>query len=398
MTNVKKLGELIEWVDTRNRIGISTNLLGINIEKYFMPSVANIIGTDLSSYKLIFKNQFACNPMHVGRDEKMPIALYSDEKPSIVSPAYFVFQVKDVTILNPEFLMLWFRRIEFDRECWFHTDGSVRGGITWEEILEMSVPVPSIEEQNRIVLSYNDIEKRIKLKRQINDNLEAQARTIFHKYFIQDAEDNQYKVGTFNDFVLETVGGDWGDADSDEPTKRTRVRCIRGADIPAMNLGCFSNAPIRYILRKNAEQKHLISNDIVVEISGGSPTQSTGRIAFMSDTMLNRSAEPFICSNFCRVLRVKQDYFYYVIQYWQYLYRNARMFTYENSSTGLKNFDLNGFLTEETIPIPPADIAIQFGNEIAPIYREIQSNGIQIEHLERTMPYILPKMLANLSR
>ena len=232
----------------------------------------------------------------------------------------------------------------------------------------------------------------------INDNLEAQARTIFHKYFIQDAEDNQYKVGTFNDFVLETVGGDWGDADSDEPTKRTRVRCIRGADIPAMNLGCFSNAPIRYILRKNAEQKHLISNDIVVEISGGSPTQSTGRIAFMSDTMLNRSAEPFICSNFCRVLRVKQDYFYYVIQYWQYLYCNARMFTYENSSTGLKNFDLNGFLTEETIPIPPADIAIQFGNEIAPIYREIQSNGIQIEHLERTMPYILPKMLANLSR
>ena len=183
MTNVKKLGELIEWVDTRNRSGISTNLLGINIEKYFMPSVANIIGTDLSSYKLIFKNQFACNPMHVGRDEKMPIALYSDEKPSIVSPAYFVFQVKDVTILNPEFLMLWFRRIEFDRECWFHTDGSVRGGITWDEILEMSVPVPSIEEQNRIVLSYNDIEKRIKLKRQINDNLESQALTLFHIKF-----------------------------------------------------------------------------------------------------------------------------------------------------------------------------------------------------------------------
>lgn len=232
----------------------------------------------------------------------------------------------------------------------------------------------------------------------VNDNLEAQARTIFHKYFIQDVEDNQYEVGTFSDFVLDTVGGDWGNADSDESTKRTRVRCIRGADIPAMNLGCFANAPIRYILQKNAEQKHLIANDIVVEISGGSPTQSTGRIAFMSDTMLNRSTEPFICSNFCRVLRVKQYYFYYVVQYWQYLYRNGRMFTYENSSTGLKNFDLNGFLSEETIPIPSVDIAIQFGNEIAPIYRTIQSNGIQIEHLERTMPYILPKMLSNLSR
>ena len=173
MTNIRKLGELIEWVDTRNKGVISSNLLGINIEKYFMPSVANIIGTDLSSYKLISKNQLACNPMHVGRDEKMPIALYMEEEPSIVSPAYFVFQVKDLTVLNPEFLMLWFRRAEFDRECWFHTDGSVRGGITWDEILDMSVPVPSIEEQNKIVSSYNDIEKRIKLKRQINDNLAA---------------------------------------------------------------------------------------------------------------------------------------------------------------------------------------------------------------------------------
>lgn len=189
-----------------------------------------------------------------------------------------------------------------------------------------------------------------------------------------------------------------GDAETDELTKRTRVRCIRGADIPAMNLGCFANAPIRYILRKNAEQKHLISNDIVVEISGGSPTQSTGRIAYISDTVLNRSEEPFICSNFCRVLRVKMDYFYYVVQYWQYLYRNGRMFTYENSSTGLKNFDINGFLTEEIIPIPSTEIVAKFHKEIAPIYREIQSNGIQIEHLERTMPYILPKMLANLSR
>ena len=111
MTNVKKLGELVEWVDTRNRSGISTNLLGINIEKYFMPSVANIIGTDLSSYKLIFKNQFACNPMHVGRDEKMPIALYSDEKPSIVSPAYFVFQVKDVTLYAVAQPQLWLQII-----------------------------------------------------------------------------------------------------------------------------------------------------------------------------------------------------------------------------------------------------------------------------------------------
>lgn len=173
MANIQALGELINWADVRNKGVISDNLLGINIDKFFMPSVANIIGTDLSSYKLIRKKQFACNPMHVGRDEKMPIALYMDDSPSIVSPAYFVFEVKDAAKVNPEYLMLWFRRAEFDRECWYHTDGSVRGGITWDEILDMTVPLPSIEEQNRIVNNYKDIERRIRIKKDINDNLAA---------------------------------------------------------------------------------------------------------------------------------------------------------------------------------------------------------------------------------
>lgn len=179
MANIQALGELINWVDVRNKGVISDNLLGINIDKFFMPSVANIIGTDLSSYKLIRKKQFACNPMHVGRDEKMPIALYMDDSPSIVSPAYFVFEIKDAAKVNPEYLMLWFRRAEFDRECWYHTDGSVRGGITWDEILEMTVPVPSIEEQNELVKSYRDIERRIQIKKEINDNLESQAKTLY---------------------------------------------------------------------------------------------------------------------------------------------------------------------------------------------------------------------------
>ena len=183
MGNIQALGELINWVDVRNKGVISDNLLGINIDKFFMPSVANIIGTDLSSYKLIRKKQFACNPMHVGRDEKMPIALYMDDSPSIVSPAYFVFEVKDGAKINPEYLMLWFRRAEFDRECWYHTDGSVRGGITWDEILEMTVPVPSIEEQNELVKSYRDIERRIQIKKEINDNLESQMSFLFIKKF-----------------------------------------------------------------------------------------------------------------------------------------------------------------------------------------------------------------------
>ena len=141
-SNYDILGNHIRLIDNRNKDLVTEQVLGINIDKFFMPSVANVIGTDLSKYKLIQKGNFACNPMHVGRDERLPVALYKDDEPAIVSPAYFMFEIKDTTVLNADFLMMWFRRPEFDRVCWLHTDGSVRGGITWDDICRMEIPVP----------------------------------------------------------------------------------------------------------------------------------------------------------------------------------------------------------------------------------------------------------------
>lgn len=182
-SNYDLLGNHIRLIDNRNKDLVTEQVLGINIDKFFMPSVANVIGTDLSKYKLIQKGNFACNPMHVGRDERLPVALYSEDTPAIVSPAYFMFEIKDTTVLNADFLMMWFRRPEFDRICWLHTDGSVRGGITWDDICRMEIPVPPIDEQIEIVSSYQAITERIKLKKQINDNLEQQAQSIFDNMF-----------------------------------------------------------------------------------------------------------------------------------------------------------------------------------------------------------------------
>ena len=169
--NYKKLGEIVELIDERNKSLVSTEVLGISIDKEFMPSVANTIGTDLSNYKLISKNIFACNPMHVGRDERLPVSLYLRDKLALVSPAYFMFRIKDENEVMPEFLMLLFKRDEFDRNCWFRTDGSVRGGITWEDICEIRLPVPDIKEQQKIVDTYNAITKRIQIKKKINENI-----------------------------------------------------------------------------------------------------------------------------------------------------------------------------------------------------------------------------------
>ncbi|MCB6612028.1 restriction endonuclease subunit S [Anaerostipes hadrus] len=189
-SNYDILGNHIRLIDTRNRESITDRVLGINIDKFFMPSVANVIGTDLSKYKLITKGKFACNPMHVGRDERLPVALYDEEKPAIVSPAYFMFEVIDNSILNEDYLMMWFRRPEFDRICWLHTDGSVRGGITWDDICRLELPIPPIENQLEIVNSYKAITERIALKQKINDNLETTAQAYFDSLFFDESEPN----------------------------------------------------------------------------------------------------------------------------------------------------------------------------------------------------------------
>lgn len=182
-SNYEPLGKHIRLVDYRNSEEVTSTVLGISIDKEFMPSVANVIGTDLSRYKLISKGLFACNPMHVGRDERLPIALYEKDNAAIVSPAYFMFEIIDRDVLNEEYLMMWFRRPEFDRECWFMTDGSVRGGITWDDLCRIKLPVPSYARQCEIVESYRAITNRIALKRAENDNLEATIQAAFDKAF-----------------------------------------------------------------------------------------------------------------------------------------------------------------------------------------------------------------------
>ena len=181
MTRIEPLKKHLYLVDERNADLITDRVLGINIDKYFMPSVANIIGTDLSKYKLIKKGLFACNPMHVGRDERLPVALFDDEAPALVSPAYFMFRIKDSSVLNEEYLMMWFRRPEFDHQCWIKTDGSVRGGITWDDICRLEIPVIPYQEQIKLVKQYQVVTDRIALKQKINDNLREIATFIFSK-------------------------------------------------------------------------------------------------------------------------------------------------------------------------------------------------------------------------
>lgn len=184
-SSYKRLGDYIKEIKIRNTEEKAEQLLGINIDKLFMPSVANVVGTDLSVYKLVNKYQFACNRMHVGRDYRLPIAMSTSDKEFMVSPAYDVFEIKNTEILNPEFLMMWFSRKEFDRNAWFYTDADVRGGLPWKSFCDMEFPVPQIDKQREIVKEYNSIQNRIALNQQLIQKLEETAQAIYMEWFVE---------------------------------------------------------------------------------------------------------------------------------------------------------------------------------------------------------------------
>lgn len=163
-SNYKTIGELVERIDQRNTEGSITNLIGVSIDKKFISSVANVIGTDLTKYKVIEKFDFAVSLMQVSRDEKIPVACQKEFDKAIMSPAYPIFRVKDTEIILPEYMEMWFMRSEFDREASFVAVGGVRGSMPWEEFAKLKLPVPTIEEQRKIVDRYTAITDRITLK------------------------------------------------------------------------------------------------------------------------------------------------------------------------------------------------------------------------------------------
>lgn len=182
----KILGNYIRVVDERNRDLAVTKLLGVSISKKFIPSIANIVGTDLSNYKIVRTGQFAYGPVTSRNGEKISIA-YLDEEDCIISSSYTVFEVENKEELDPEYLMLWFSRPEFDRYARYKSHGSVREIFDWNELCMVELPVPDIEKQRRIVKAYKTITDRIDLKQKINDNLLNSVQAIFRSWFVDYA-------------------------------------------------------------------------------------------------------------------------------------------------------------------------------------------------------------------
>ena len=194
MKEYKRLGDYIREVNVRNRELRVTKLVGLTIDKAFVPSVANVIGTDLSNYKVIRREQFACSLMQVSRDGRMPVAMFEEDE-AIMSPAYPMFEVVDKTKLLPQYLMMWFSRSEFDREASYYAVGGVRGSLTWEDFCNMQLPVPSIEWQREIVSEYETLTRRIRLNEQMIEKLEATAQALYRHTFVDNIDKQNLPQG-----------------------------------------------------------------------------------------------------------------------------------------------------------------------------------------------------------
>lgn len=201
------LGDFIQPVDERNRDLRVDYLLGVSISKQFIPSIANIVGTDLSNYKIVRTGQFAYGPVTSRNGEKISIALLRD-KDCIISSSYTVFEVVNKNELDSEYLMLWFSRPEFDRYARYMSHGSVREIFDWDELCKVELPVPSIDKQRSIVRAYQNITERIELKRRINDNLEATAQALYQELFVDNPDNAKWKSGCVGDVLQLQRGHD----------------------------------------------------------------------------------------------------------------------------------------------------------------------------------------------
>lgn len=204
-TGYKRLGDYIREVDVRNKDLEVKELLGVSISKEFIPSIANTIGTDMSFYKVVGSWQFAYGPVTSRNGDKVSIALYTGRNRVIISQAYTVFEVKNHQELLPKYLMMWFRRPEFDRYARFKSHGSAREIFSWEEMCDVTLPIPPIEQQRKIVAEYETVSRRIRLNEQMISRLEETAQTLYRKMFVDEIDKENlpkgWRMGTLGEIA-----------------------------------------------------------------------------------------------------------------------------------------------------------------------------------------------------
>lgn len=368
-SNYKRLGNYIKEIDVRNSDSGYSNLIGVSINKQFIPSVANIIGTDLSKYKIIEKNQFACSLMQVSRDGGIAISLYKDSNKAIMSPAYYIFEIIDDKQLMPEYLELIVYNPEFDREAVFNAIGGVRGTLTWEDFCDMKVNIPDITEQEKIVRQYKTITDRISVLEKINEKLELIGIKTLDNYL--DENGNEY-CPIFN--YGEVITGKTPSMSIKEYYDKKEVPFIK---TPDMHDGAFVVEYSEYISKRGADSqkgKYLPPMTVIMSCIGSAGVTAITTEEAQTNQQINA------------IVTKHPEIVYLLLK----RYRDELLVLGDGSTTmininktdfgnfKLPTFDKNGFVYLE--------------KKLKPLFQSILFNTLEIKQLKEMKDLVLTKL------
>ena len=285
--------------------------------------------------------------------------------------------------------------------------GATMPSINTKLLSEIRVSIPSLNIQKRIASILSSLDDKIEVNRKINENLEQQAQALFKTWFVDfepfkngefvESElgmiPKGWRVGRYDDIIESTISGDWG-KEKPEGNYTHRVACIRGCDFQDIKNGQRGKTPERYILEKNYQAKHFKDKDVLVEISGGTATVSTGRVCPVSQLLIDKFEQEIVCTNFCRLVRPKSFYGAYLYYSWLYKYNNKVMFGYENGTSGIKNFRIKDFTSIEPVIIPDEESLAYFQSFIDNLQIKLQMNGSESQKLATIRDTLLPKLMS----
>ena len=353
----KRLGDYIREVNVRNRELRVTNLMGISMTKKFRPSTSNVVGTDLSNYKIVSKNIFVFDTMSVIRVHKVPIAINNTDEPIIVSPAYHTFEVIDKNTLMPEYLMMWFCRPEFDRYADFKSDSAIRGGYGWDELCDTIIDVPTLARQREIVSEYETLTRRIRLNEQMIAKMEETAQALYRKMFV-DGVDNENLPEGWRRGKL----GDLAEINSGKT-------CVDKSDIKD-ELYQYPVAGASGIIGFSSTYNY------------DEKLMTTGRVGTLG--VVNRYNQQMYMADNVLVVRSKcYEYCYQILTSLDYL---------EITKGGVQSLITQTDLKECAVIIPSKDVLVSFEQQSSSIYSFVETKKQENEKLMELQSLLLARM------
>lgn len=334
-------------------------------------------------------NNYDNETIVIGRVGAYCGSVYYENKPIWISDNALSAKPKNNN--NTKFLYYFLKNLRLNE----FAEGSSHPLVTQTLLNSIDVVITNNEkEQERIAGVLSPLDDKIDLLNRQNATLESLAETIFRHHFIDNPHPD-WQEGKLGDLIVETVGGDWGKEKPEQDFTKA-VQCIRGTDVADLNVGLANKTPIRFVKDSKFEKIEPLNGDLVLEISGGTENQSTGRVAYINVEVKRLFDYPLVFSNFCRLLRVKkQSYSFFLYLYIQYLYEQDEFFNLENGSSGIKNLDYKALLFDIGYIMPPLDVVECFSKKVEPYFNKINGNKQQIRTLTQMRDTLLPKLMSN---